>query len=336
MTFTKRLVKTLACSSLALSCILPAFAATPVSEKVTFQLDWLPGGNKAPVYVGKQLGYFHDAGIEVAIASGRGSTDAITKLATGSSDIGMADIASLLAAKAKSEVPVKAVMSIFSQAPHAFFTLKGNGINGVKDVKGKRIATSPFTSSNVFLPLLLDQYGLNESDVTLTKTDASALAPMLITGRTDVIIGWVSDVEKFQVMAKKTGRELIVMPWHEAGLKMYSTALIASDRFLAERPEVAKRFIKAYKKSIEYTWAHPVEAAAMLNKIVPEVDAKIAADTITSIHQLVYNDFSKLHGLGQFESHRLNDTWHSVALAQQLASDSLSPESAIATDFLPE
>jgi NitT/TauT family transport system substrate-binding protein len=336
MTFRKLLTKTLVCSSLTLSCISPSFAAGDALEKVTFQLDWLPGGNKAPVYVGQQLGYFRDAGLEVDISPGRGSTDAITKLATGTSDIGMADISALMAAKAKSAVPVVAVMSIFSQAPHVFFTLKSSGIDSVDDVKGKTIATSPFTSSNIFLPLLLAKYQLDESDITLLKADAAALAPMLITGRSDVIIAWLSDVQKYQAMAKKVGKELNVIPWHDAGLKMYSTALVASERFLNERPATAKRFTAAFKKALEYTWAHPEKAAAMLNKAVPEVNSRIAADSITSLTPLIYNESSHTHGLGVFAADRLEDTWNSVATAQQLDHKSLQAESAISRDFLPE
>jgi len=70
--------------SLAFSS-MPALAA----DKVTFQLDWLPGGDKAPKYVCIQQGFFADKDLEVSIAGGRGSTDATTKLATGNSDIGL-------------------------------------------------------------------------------------------------------------------------------------------------------------------------------------------------------------------------------------------------------
>ena len=37
-------------------------------------------------------------------------------------------------------------MSYFNEGPHAFYTLEGNGIESVEDVRGMTIATSPFTS----------------------------------------------------------------------------------------------------------------------------------------------------------------------------------------------
>ena len=86
----------------ALGCTSAAFAA----DKVTFQLDWLPGGDKAPVYVGIQQGFFAAEELEVSISNGRGSTDAITKMATGQADVGSADIGALMAARAQDQVVI--------------------------------------------------------------------------------------------------------------------------------------------------------------------------------------------------------------------------------------
>ena len=40
------------------------------ADKVSFQLDWLPGGDKAPVYVGLQQGFFAEQGLDVKVAQG--------------------------------------------------------------------------------------------------------------------------------------------------------------------------------------------------------------------------------------------------------------------------
>ncbi|WP_160153674.1 ABC transporter substrate-binding protein [Microbulbifer sp. ALW1] len=304
------------------------------ADKVTFQLDWLPGGDKAAVYVGIAKGFFADEGLEVEIAQGRGSTDAITKLATGRSDVGLADIGALLAARAESNVEVKAVMTVFSDAPHAFFTLEDSGINGVADIDGKRLASSPFTSSNMFLPLLLDMSGLPEDSVKLIKADPGALNPMLVNGATDAIIAWVTDIPKYRAQAEGAGKSIKVIPWYSAGLSIYSSSLIASETFIDERPDVAKRFVRAYKKSMDYTWANPEESGAAVHTAVPEVDALIAAETIKSIKSLVYNDISAKDGLGALEAKRLEKTWQIVAKAKGLDSAALDPEAAVSRQLL--
>ncbi len=318
----------------SIAAALSTFASSPfAADKVTFQLDWLPGGDKAPVYVGIEEGIFADAGLDVSIANGRGSTEAITKIATGTADIGVADIVALLAAKATDDVPVTGVYSVFSIAPHTFVFPSDSGIKSVKDVAGKKIATSPFTSSNLFLPLLLEVNGVPEDSITLTKVDPGALGPMMITGATDVVISWVTSVENYKAQAAQAGMELSILPWDDAGLEFYATSVIASDKFLAERPDVAKRFVEAYAKAIEFTWAHPEKAAQDVHSIVPEVDVSTALSTINSIRGLVYNPISDANGLGAFDPERLATTWQWTAKAQGLDEAAFDPETAVNRSF---
>jgi len=301
--------------------------AALAADEVTYQLDWLPGGDKAPVYVGVQEGFFEEEGLEVSIASGRGSTDAITKIATGQADIGSADIGALMAAKAQDDsLPVKAVYSIFNQAPHAFFALKKSGISKLTDIAGKKVSTSPFTSSNAFMPLVLKKNGLAEDAVTLTKVDPGALGPMLMTGGTDAIIAWVTNIALFADQAAATGNELVVLPWSDAGLELYSASVVASEKFLSERPDVAKRFIRAFDKSLKFTHDNPRKAAEALNSMVPEVDVDVATAQIGDTMELVVNDVSERDGLGALTEDRLALTWEWVAQAEKLADDALDPE----------
>ncbi|MAM00127.1 ABC transporter substrate-binding protein [Hydrocarboniclastica marina] len=305
------------------------------ADQVTYQLDWLPGGDKSPVYVGVQKGFFEDAGLEVNIATGRGSADAITKIATDQADIGSADIAAVMAARAQDEsVPVKVVYSIFNQAPHAFFTLEKSGIDELTDIQGKKVATSPFTSSNAFLPLVLTENGLPSDAVNLTKADPGALGPMLMNGGTDAIIAWVTNVPLFEDQAEATGNELVVIPWSDAGLELYSSSVVASEKFLSERPDVAKRFIAALDKSIRYTRDNPSEAGAALKSMVPEVDADVAAAQVKATMPLVFNSVSERDGLGALTPERIALTWDWVSQAENLPADSLDPESVIDRSLL--
>ena len=97
----------------------------------------------------------------------------------------MSDIGALMAARAQEGVGVTAVMSVFNKGPHAFYTVAGDEFDTVADVAGKKIATSAFTSSNVFLPLVLQDAGIPEGQVTVINADPGALGPMLMTGQVD-------------------------------------------------------------------------------------------------------------------------------------------------------
>ena len=305
------------------------------ADKVTYQLDWLPGGDKAPIYVCIQQGFCQQAGIEVTISQGRGSSEAITKLSTGVSDIGSAGLGALMAAKVNEDVPVTAVMSLFNKGPHAFYTLKGNDISSLEDVKGKKIATSPFTSSNVYLPLVLSDNGLSEDDIALTKADPGALGPMLMTGAADAIIAWLTDVTRYEGQAAEAGKDLVYLPWSDAGLKLYSASIVASDAFLSERPDVARRFLEAFRKSVEFSRENPAEAAKSVATMVPELDAEYVQGSLEDALVLVFNEVTDEDGLGAFEADRLAATWARVSESQGLDPAGLDPESIVDRSFLP-
>lgn len=328
---TYRHLSLLASAAFLASVALPAIAA----DKVTFQLDWLPGGDKAPIYVCIHKGFCADAGLEIALEPGRGSSEAITKIATGTSDIGSAGIEALMAARATENVPVTAVMNVFNTGPHAFYTTTETGITTLADVRGKKIATSPFTSSNVFLPLVLEENGMTEADISLTKSDPGALGPLLMTGQSDAIIAWLTDVSRYQGQAKEAGKELVILPWADAGLELYSASLVASDTFLSERPDVARRFIAAFKQSLEYANSNPDAAAESVAAIVPELNAEDVKGSWLDASKLAFNDVTEQFGLGAFDPDRLAATWMRVSAAQGLEPALLDPETVVDRTFLP-
>lgn len=316
--------------------LLQPIGVLQAADKVTYQLDWLPGGDKAPIYVCIQEGFCEDAGLDVSIEPGRGSSEAITKLSTGASDIGSAGLGALMAAIATEGVPVTGVMSLFNSGPHAFYTTADKGIKNLNDVAGKKIATSPFTSSNVYLPLVLQDNGMEESDIELTKADPGALGPLLMTGKTDAIIAWLTDVSRYSGQAKDAGKEIVVLPWSEAGLELYSASLVASNKFLSERPDVAKRMVAAIKKSVEFAQENPDKAGAAVAAMVPELGAEDVTSSWLDASGLIFNTVTEKDGLGAFETERLAATWARVSASQGLDPASLDPESVVDRSFMTQ
>ena len=64
--------------------------------KMSFALDWKFEGPSAPYFYAIDQGFFKAEGIEVEISPGKGSLDAIPKVATGAFPIGFADINSIV------------------------------------------------------------------------------------------------------------------------------------------------------------------------------------------------------------------------------------------------
>ncbi|MAK85503.1 MAG: sulfonate/nitrate transporter [Pseudomonas sp.] len=319
--------------TLVASALLALFSQTALAaDKVRWLNDWLPAGDKAAIYLGVEQGLFAAEGIEVEIASARGGSDVVTKLATNSADFGSAGLASLLQAKAQGEVPVVAVAPIYNKQPDAFFTTEGSGIESFKDIVDKTVATPTFSASNVVWPLLLERNGIDPNSVKLLKLDPGALAPMLATGKVDATINWLTVAPGFVRALGEADKTLKTIPWSEYGFEGYGLSLVASQRFVQSHPEVAKKFVKAYQQAQKNAIAVPAAAAAALKKMVAEVDQQQAEEQFAASVPLMQNEISAAEGTG-FDAKRLATTWEWVAKAQGMRIDALDPASAIDTSL---
>ena len=111
-------------------------AGTPLK----FQLDWRFEGPAALFLHPHAKGYFSQAGLDVSIDAGSGSSGTVTRVASGTYDLGLADMAALMEFHANNpdaaNKPV-AVMMVYNNTPAAVFALKSSGIRSPADLAGK-------------------------------------------------------------------------------------------------------------------------------------------------------------------------------------------------------
>jgi NitT/TauT family transport system substrate-binding protein len=314
--------------------LLAASSFAHAAEKLVYINDWLPGGDKALPFYAVQKGLFAKEGLDVTVQSARGSSEAITRIATGAADVGSGALAALLSAKAQNEVPVTSVMSVFPMQPDSLFTVGGSSIRTLKDVEGKRVATATFTASNVIWPLILKANGVEESKVTLLKVDPAALVPMLATGQADATINWSTASPAFVKALAEVGKKLKIIPWADYGYEGYGYSVFASDKAIAQRPETIRKFVKVMREAAAMAPADPAGVVAAMKAAFPEIDPVLIEAQFQTIVPLIDNPISKAEGLGTFDKARLAKTWEWTAKAQNIPLDKLDPEKAVSRAFL--
>src|SRR5256885_9309517 len=78
-----------------------ALTAAPAvaQQKIDFILNWVPGGDHAPYYYAKKLGWYQKEGIDLNLEPGKGSALATQKVGAGANPAGLADMAGGLGAE---------------------------------------------------------------------------------------------------------------------------------------------------------------------------------------------------------------------------------------------
>jgi NitT/TauT family transport system substrate-binding protein len=308
-----------------------AFAA----DKVVYQLDWLPSGEETFPYVAQKEGYFAAANLDVEIRIGRGTTDVLAKMSTGNAEFGSGGLGALMQAAAQGPIPVKAVLSIFNKQPDAIFTYEGSGIKTIKDLAGRTVATATFTSSNALWPVVADINGLDISKVKLIKTDPTATAAMVATGKADALINWVTSGGEIEAVLKEAGKKMVVLPWSEFGLDGYGLSIFATDAEIANHPDVVARFVAACEKAIQFSLANPEAAAKDLKAAVPLVDLDPSITEVRTTIPVTKNEISDKYGMGTFNPELVDRTWKWIAKSQSYPLDKLDPEKVIVRSFVP-
>jgi NitT/TauT family transport system substrate-binding protein len=324
----KQLFGAVAASVLMIGC-LPASA----NEKVKFVLDWFPAGYIGFTHIGVKEGFFAAEGLDVTIDIGRGGADAVTRVATGTDDFGAASLSSLMNAAANSSVPAKAILVVYSKSPDAIVTKAGSGIETFKDLQGKTLATATFSGSNQVWPLMAKNNGLDADKVKFLKVDNNALGPMLATGNADAVISWVTSVPLYSRLVEPTGGKLKVITWSDFGLSGYNWSLIASDKIIKEHPDTVTRFVRAFKKSVQFVLDHPDQAGKDLHDVAPDTETETNVIEINAMKPLIENEISKRSGMGAFEPELVQETWKWVAQSQGFAMDKIDPQSVVDRSF---
>jgi NitT/TauT family transport system substrate-binding protein len=310
---------TLAVRALTIVVSNVAWLATAhAADKVRFQTDWLPSGEHAMYYGGWQKGIFAEEGIDITITRGYGSGDTLTKLAGGAFDFGVADVAAVLAARARQNVPVKSIAALYAQSPHSLFVLKSSGITNFKGLEGKKISITPGNSHKFYFPKVAEKSGTDPNKIVWVNMDAAAMGAQLISKSVDAAPFYSIHHYYINKAAKAAGEEIIPLPFVDAGFKIYAASVIATDKMIAEKPDLAKRFLRAIKRSFEWARDNPDEACKLHTQKVPEVALDDCVNSVKAVMTFVFNDHEKQFGWGNISPERLATTWQAIAEAQDL------------------
>ena len=174
------MIKRLVLGAVLATAGLMSFSAHAL-EKLDFVLNWVPGGDHAPYYYAKKMGWYEKAGIDLNLEPGKGSAMATQRVGAGVTPIGLADMGGVLVAKGKGADTV-AVYNVYANSPQGMYWLKSSGIKGVKDFSGKKIGNPAADGARVMWPALAKDNGIDPKSVTWVNIDANAKLAALNAG----------------------------------------------------------------------------------------------------------------------------------------------------------
>jgi len=254
-------------TALATLCLSTNLAVAASDVRLT--LDRPIDGAAAPFIVAATRGLYRQDGLNVVIDNATGSHDAITRVASGASDIALADINSLIRFRdAPNAPPVTAVFVLFNKAPYALIARKSRGITTFADVTKKTLGFVEADQAVKLWPTLVRLNGVNPATVKIEKISAAVREPMLSAGQVDAVTGWsylsAINLRDHGVPAS----DLIVLRFADFGSQVYGHALIANPKFAADNPDAVKAFLRATVAGIRLSIKDPKRA---IDDVIPRM-----------------------------------------------------------------
>ncbi len=322
------------CAVLATTLITGAAQAQ--TTPIKFQLDWRFEGPSALFLTPLAKGYFKDAKLDVTVDAGSGSGGAVTRVASGSYDMGFADLAALMEFHANNpDAPNKpvAVMMVYNDTPASVMALKKSGIRQPGDLNGKKLGAPVFDAGRRAFPIFAKAN--NISNVQWTSMDPPLRETLLVRGDIDAITGFtftsLLNLEARGVAAS----DVVVLPYPAWGVKLYGNAIIASPKLLKENPAAVKAFLSAFAKGVREVIASPAAAIAdvkardgIINVALETRRLQLAIDTV------INSANARAEGFGQVNGPRLSLMASQVSDAFNTKSR-VDPQAVWNASFLP-
>ncbi len=286
---------------------VPALALAQPITPIKFQLDWRFEGPAALFLASTAKGYYKAAGLDVTIDAGNGSGGTVTRVASGTYDMGFADLAALMEFHANNpdatNKPV-AIMMVYNNTPAAVLTLKKNGISKPADLNGKKLGAPVFDAGRRGFPVFAKANNIN--GVTWTSMDPPLRETMLVRGDIDAITGF-SFTSQLNLEARGVKPEdIVVLPYSSYGVKLYGNVIIASPKLLKDNPAAVKAFLSAFVKGAKEVMAKPDEAIVYVKARDGIIDVALETRRLKmAIDSVVASPDARAEGFGQAVPGRL-------------------------------
>lgn len=226
---------------------LLALAAMPVlgAEQLDFMLNWVPGGDHAPYYYAKKMGWYAKQGIDLNLEPGKGSVLAAQRVGAGANPIGLADMGTVLVAKGKG-ADLVAVYNVYANSPQGFYWLKSSGIKGIKDFPGKKIGNPAGDAARAMWPAIAKANGVDPSSVTWVNIAPNAKLAALKAHSIDITTSFYN---LHHVFKRELGSDMGFLAWRDAGLNPYGNSVVVNGAFLKKHKALIGKFVKVTQRA---------------------------------------------------------------------------------------
>ena len=307
----------------AATLVLSPLATSAETKDVSFALDWKFEGPAAPYFAAIDNGHFEAAGLGVEIAAGKGSLDAIPKVATGAFPIGFADINSLIKFVDQNPgAPVIAVMMVYDKPPFAVIGRPSLGVSAPADLEGKVLGAPPPDGAWAQFPIFASANGIDMEKVTVEPVGFPTREPMLAEGNVAAITGFSFSSYLNLVRLGIPEDDISTILMADYGLDLYGNAIIVNTEYASANPDTVKGFLAAVANGWKDAIADPASVMPALIERNPAADSALEQRRLElAIEANVVTDYTTANGMGMIDADRMASAIKQIGMVYEFQNE---------------
>ena len=283
--------------TLAAGLALSAGGAALAQTKIVVRTDFKFNGYVSPLALAIEKGFYKDAGFDVSIEQGQGSSTTVQTVASGVDHFGLADSATAVLGISAQNVPVKIVAVYNQTGTMGLIYHPDSGFTGdLASIKGKVVISSAGSADAKMLEPTLATAGLKLDDVNLQLVDINARVPLFLQTPGAFLTGFATG-DLLRVRSRLPGAKYVAFAKY--GLVAYGTGLIVRTETIARSPDLVKKFVAASQKGWEAAAKEPDAAVAASLKLYPDLSKDLLRDGLKiSLEEQLHTPSTKGHPIG--------------------------------------
>jgi NitT/TauT family transport system substrate-binding protein len=219
----------------------------------------------APIYLGKEKGFFSKRGIELTLETGQGGAAIVPGVVSGQFQFGFSNVTSLLIAQTRG-LPLKVVANGVAstgkdKADYSGIVTKDDAIKTAADLDGKQVSVNTLKNiGDTTIRASVRKAGGDPSSVKFVELAFPDMPAALEAGRVDAV--WV--VEPFLSATLGAGGHLVASNYVDTAPDLTVALYFTSEQLTKDDPDLVSKFTEAMNESLAYADAHPDEARQVL------------------------------------------------------------------------
>jgi NitT/TauT family transport system substrate-binding protein len=313
-----KLAATLVLTSATLLSASPTLAQ---NSKIRFALDWAMQGPQAPFLVPHADGCYAKAGLDVTTDRGFGSGDTVAKVASGSYDVGFADINVMIEYNAKQpNSKLVAFFMIYDGSALSIATRKDKGVAKPSDLAGKTLAAPAGDASRRMFSIFAKGNKLDPDSVKWVNVSPELRESMLVRNSVDAISGAAPTIYSGVKAGGVKEDNIVMLRYPDYGVSLYSSALVVKPSFAAANAKALTSMVECIAQGMATSLKNPNAAIDALVKREPLTDRKTELERMQlSFDWLIATPWVKKNGMSLIDPARMEKSLSEVSNVLEIA-----------------